>query len=178
VRIRLQLAADAHLVPHGLRAAQTQKRHRDGVRPGNAGKKRLIELACEQAEAAGIVQLNEDEAGPYQAIPQPGASWQPEGHAVVQPHEYERGGTAKRLPLFHPATGLLRAKGVFSVTNAVLHPWLKGELTAVLAAIEKAHPQEELPPEAERPLCAESGNVAGSPATPTPSPVTHRAGVG
>jgi hypothetical protein len=33
----------------------------------------LIELAYEQAEAAGIVQLNEDEAGPYQAIPQPGA---------------------------------------------------------------------------------------------------------
>jgi hypothetical protein len=31
------------------------------------------------------VQLNEDEAGPYQAIPQPGASWQPEGHPVVQP---------------------------------------------------------------------------------------------
>src|SRR5947209_18388754 len=37
-------------------------------------KQRLIELAYEQAEKAGIVQLNEDEAGPYQAIPQPGAS--------------------------------------------------------------------------------------------------------
>src|SRR6266699_3033197 len=36
-------------------------------------KKRVIELAYEQAEAAGIVQLNEDEAGPYQSIPQPGA---------------------------------------------------------------------------------------------------------
>jgi len=109
------------------------------------------------------VQLNEDEAGPYQAIPQPGASWQPEGHAVVQPHEYERGGTAKLLTLFHPATGLLRAKGVFSVTNAVLHPWLKGELTAVLAAIEKAHPHEELPPEAERPLCAQWETWLGHP---------------
>src|SRR6266700_5849001 len=28
-------------------------------------KKRLIEQAYEQAEAAGIVELNEDEAGPY-----------------------------------------------------------------------------------------------------------------
>ena len=62
----------------------------------------MIELAYEQAEAAGIVQLNEDEAGPYQAIPQPGASWQPEGHPATQPHEYERGGTAKLLTLFRP----------------------------------------------------------------------------
>ncbi|WP_157506359.1 hypothetical protein [Ktedonobacter racemifer] len=49
-------------------------------------------MACEHAEAAGIVQLNEDEAGPYQAIPQPGSSWQPEGHPLLHPHEYERGG--------------------------------------------------------------------------------------
>ncbi len=86
-------------------------------------EKKLIELAYEQAEAAGIVQLNEDEAGPYQAIPQPGASWQPEGHPALQPHEYERGGTAKLLTLFRPATGEIRATGVVSVTNAVLHPW-------------------------------------------------------
>ncbi len=109
------------------------------------------------------MQLNEDEAGPYQAIPQPGASWQPEGHPAVQPHEYERGGTAKLLTLFHPATGLLRAKGVVSVTNAVLHPWLQGELSDVLAAIEKAHPQEELPPEAELPLCAQWETWLGHP---------------
>ena len=60
-------------------------------------KKRRIELAYEEAEAAGIVQLCEDEAGPYQAIPQAGASWQAEGHPAVQPHEYERGRTAKLL---------------------------------------------------------------------------------
>jgi len=114
----------------------------------------LIELACEQAEAAGIEQLNEDEAGPYQAIPQPGASWQPEGHPALQPHEYERAGTAKLLTLFRPATGLPRAKGVLSAPNEVLHPWLKGELTEVLAEIEKAHPREDLPPEEERPLNA------------------------
>lgn len=99
------------------------------------------------------MQLNEDEAGPYQAIPQPGMSWQPQGHPVVQPHEYERGGTAKLLTLFRPATGHLRAKGVFSAPNAVLHPWLKEQLSEVLAEIEKAHPRAELPPEAERPAC-------------------------
>jgi hypothetical protein len=100
------------------------------------------------------VQLNEDEAGPYQAIPQSGASWQPEGHPRLLPHEYERGGTAKLLTLFRPATGEIRAKGVVSVTNAVLHPWLTEQLEQVLAEIEQAHPRAELPPEAERPACA------------------------
>ena len=100
------------------------------------------------------MQLNEDEAGPYQAIPQPGDSWQPEGHPARQPHEYERGGTAKLLTLFRPATGKIRAKGVVSATNAVLHPWLKEQLSRVLAEIEKAAPAEPCHPEAERPLCA------------------------
>jgi DDE superfamily endonuclease len=101
------------------------------------------------------MQLNEDEAGPYQAIPQPGASWQPEGHPLVQPHEYERGGTAKLLTLFRPATGLLNAKGVLSVTNAVLHPWLKEQLSGMLAKSEKEQPAESLPPEQERPWAAQ-----------------------
>ena len=65
----------------------------------------MIELASEQAEAAGIVQLNEDEAGPYQAIPQPGENWHPQGKPSVQPQEYVRGGTAKLLTLFRPKTG-------------------------------------------------------------------------
>ena len=115
----------------------------------------MIEQAYEQAEAAGIVQLNEDEAGPYQAIPQPGASWQPEGHPALQPHEYERGGTAKLLTVFRPATGKIRAKGVLSAPNAVLHPWLKEQLSAILAEIEQEHPAEALPPEAERPRYAQ-----------------------
>src|SRR5438067_2079880 len=138
--------------------------------PETPGKTRLIELAYEQAEAAGMVQLNEDEAGPYQAIPQPGASWQPEGHPGLLPHEYERGGTAKLLTLFRPATGKIRAKGVVSVTNAVLHPWLKEQLSAVLAEIEKVHPAEALPPEAERPRCAQwetwLGHAPGRPLPP------------
>ena len=109
------------------------------------------------------MQLNEDEAGPYQAIPQPGASWQPEGHPVLQPHEYERGGTAKIMTLFRPSTGILNAKGVLSVTNAILHPWLKEQLSEVLAEIEKEHPREELPAEAERPPCAQWETWLGHP---------------
>jgi hypothetical protein len=34
-----------------------------------------------------------------------------------------RGGTAKLLTLLCPATGDVRAKGVLSAPNAVLHPW-------------------------------------------------------
>jgi len=77
----------------------------------------------------------QDEAGPYQAIPQPGASWQPEGEPARQPHEYLRGGTAKLLTLFRPATGQVRAKPVERAPNAVLHPWLQEELGAILAAL-------------------------------------------
>jgi hypothetical protein len=46
-----------------------------------------------------------------------------------------RNGTAKLLTLFHPADGQLRTKGVTSCTNAVLHGWLKQELSAILAAL-------------------------------------------
>ncbi len=84
----------------------------------------------------------QDEAGPYQAIPQPGASWRPEGCQARQPHEYIRGGTAKLLTLFRPAPGMVRAKGVTSATNAVLHPWLEGELREILAALPEAHVPE------------------------------------
>lgn len=77
----------------------------------------------------------QDEAGPYQAIPQPGASWEPEGTPARQPHEYIRGGTAKLLTLFHPASGVVRGKGVANTPNTVLHPWLQEELTQVLAEL-------------------------------------------
>jgi DDE superfamily endonuclease len=77
----------------------------------------------------------QDEGGPYQAIPQPGASWQPKGKAALQPHEYIRGGTAKLLVLFRPATGQVRAEPVERAPNEVLHPWLKGELKQILATL-------------------------------------------
>jgi hypothetical protein len=39
------------------------------------------------------------------------------------------------LTLFHPANGRVRIEGVTSCPNAVLHPWLKRELTDILAAM-------------------------------------------
>jgi hypothetical protein len=68
----------------------------------------------------------------------------------LQPHEYLRDGGAKLMTLFRPATGELRAKGVTSVTNAVLHPWLQEQLLAALEAEEK----EEL--EAQKPATVPS----------------------
>jgi DDE superfamily endonuclease len=92
-------------------------------------------MAYRLAEAAGIAVWCQDEAGPYQAIPQAGAGWQPVGEPARLPHEYIRGGTAKLLTLFRPATGEVRAKGVPNAPNAVLHPWLQSELAAILAAL-------------------------------------------
>jgi hypothetical protein len=43
-----------------------------------------------------------------------------------------KAGTAKLLTLFRPATGELRACGVTTATNAVLHPWLKAELGSLV----------------------------------------------
>jgi hypothetical protein len=51
------------------------------------------------------------------------------------PHEYLRDGTAKALTLFRPADGHARVEGVTACPNAVLHPWLKRELAAILAAM-------------------------------------------
>jgi len=82
----------------------------------------------------------QDEAGPYQAIPQAGASWQPEERPACQPHEYIRGGTATLLTLFHPATGLVRVKGVTSAPNVVLHPWLQAELEDILTTLPPSPP--------------------------------------
>src|SRR5204863_6099546 len=65
------------------------------------------------------------------------------------PHEYIRGGTAKLLTLFRPATGAVRAKGVRNAPNVVLHPWLQGELTQVLATLPALTTAE-----AERPALA------------------------
>src|ERR1041384_6769173 len=77
----------------------------------------------------------EDEAGPFQAGPHPGVSWQPREHPAPQPHEYIRGGTTKILTLFHPATGQVRLQSATRGTNAVLHPWLREHLSATLAAL-------------------------------------------
>jgi hypothetical protein len=90
------------------------------------------------AEACGIPVWCEDEAGPYQAIPQPGAGWFPHGTPARQPHEYVRGGTAKLLTLFRPATGEVRAIGVTHAPNTVLHPWLQAELSAILGTLPEA----------------------------------------
>jgi transposase len=95
-------------------------------------KKTVIERAYVLAERLGLPLWTEDEAGPYQTIPHPGSSWQPEGMPAHQDHQYIRGNTCKLLTLFRPATGELRAEPVDSSPNAILHPWLKQELTAIL----------------------------------------------
>jgi len=114
-------------------------------------KQRLIELAYRIAEAAGVELWCQDEAGPYQAIPQPGEDWHLQGYPRLLPHEYARGGTAKLLTLFRPATGEVRATGVLTAPNAILHPWLKEELTQILKPILLREAEMGRPVEPERP---------------------------
>ena len=130
----------------GHRAAEAQGRGGPGGRSADRRKKGAIDLAYRIGELAGLPVWCQDEAGPYQAIPQAGVGWAPVGKPTLLPHEYIRGGTAKLLTLFRPATGELRAKGVTNATNAVLHPWLQAELTAVLATLPPVTvPDEERP---------------------------------
>ena len=110
----------------------------------------MIEQAYKIGELLGLSVWTQDEAGPFQTIPYAGYSWQPEGKPKRQPHEYVRNGTAKLLTLFHPSDGQVRVKGVTSCTNAVLHPWLQQELSAILANLPS--PPDNLDPETNRAL--------------------------
>jgi DDE superfamily endonuclease len=108
----------------------------------------LIEAAYRQDS---LPVWTEDEAGPYPTLPYPGSHWHPAGQPVRYPHEYVRNGTAKQLTLFHPASGLVRVKGVHRAPNTVLHPWLQAELTAILSALPETEPR----PAAENRPCWE-----------------------
>ena len=110
----------------------------------------MIDLAYRVGESLGLRVWTQDEAGPFQTIPYPGHAWRPEGDPRHQPHEYVRNGTAKILTLFHPSSGQVHIKGVTSCTNAILHPWLKQELEAIVA--ELPLPIENLDPQLNRAL--------------------------
>jgi hypothetical protein len=57
----------------------------------------------------------------------------------------------------------VHTKGVIEAPNAVLHPWLKAQLSAVGASIEKHQSTETLPPEEERSLYARWETWLGHP---------------
>jgi hypothetical protein len=122
-------------VPDRRRVTEAEERDGDRHRPRRRVEKKSIEDAYRVGEAMGLPVWCADQAGPFQTVPYPGQSWQPEGQPARRPHEYLRDGTAKVLTLFHPADGHVRVEGVTSCPNTVLHGWLKQELTAVLAAM-------------------------------------------
>jgi hypothetical protein len=103
----------------------------------------LIEEAYVLGPQLGLAVWTEDEAGPYQTAPYAGESWHPAGQPLRLAHEYLRHGTAKLLVLFEPASGHARVQGVSSTANAVLHPWLKQQLSGILEALPPAPPVEE-----------------------------------
>src|SRR5215207_2336035 len=113
--------ADADVVPDRDGPAEARGGCRAGGGSADGRKKGAIDLAYRLAEAAGIPLWCQDEAGPYQAIPQAGAGQAgapapplgcqdgagpyqatprggaggaPVGEPARLPHEYVRGGTA------------------------------------------------------------------------------------
>src|SRR3954467_13517648 len=134
-RGRPELAEEPHLVRNRRGDAQAQARCGARQRSRCSGQKKLIEQAYTLGAQLGLSVWCEDEAGPFQAVPHPGVSWQPRGRPATQPHEYIRGGTTKILTLFHPASGQVRLQSAACCTNAVLHPWLRERLSAILAAL-------------------------------------------
>ena len=107
----------------------------------------MIERAYREGEKRGISVWGVDQAGPFQTMPYPGSSWEPQSKPACQPHQHLRNGTAKLMSLFHPATGEVRVKGVHSCTNAVLHLWLKEHLRAILKTLP---PPQLISPEENR----------------------------
>src|SRR3954471_15316416 len=145
---RPELAQEPHLVRNRRGDAQAQARCGARQRSRCSGQKKLIEQAYTLGAQLGLSVWCADEAGPFQAVPHPGVSWQPRGEPATRPHEYIRGGTTKILTLFHPASGQVRLQPAACCTNAVLHPWLRERLSAILAALPV--PQASLAPAVTR----------------------------
>jgi hypothetical protein len=130
-------------VRNGRSDAPPQARRGARQRSRCSGQKKLIEQAYTLGAQLGLSVWCADEAGPFQAVPQAGGSWQPRGHPATQPHEYIRGGTTKILTLFHPASGQVRLQPATRGTNAVLHPWLRERLTAILTEVPAPAPARD-----------------------------------
>src|SRR5689334_12700357 len=143
-----ELAEKPHLVRNRSGDAQAQARRGARQRSRCFGQKKLIEQAYTLGTQLGLSVWCEDEAGPFQAVPHPGVSWQLREHPAQQPHEYIRGGTTKILTLFHPASGQVQLHPAPHCTNAVLHPWLRERLSAILATLPV--PQAALDPAVTR----------------------------
>ena len=88
---RPELAEAPVVVRHGHGPAAAAARGSGGGgdrdRSGCRGEKKRIEQAYRHGSRLGLAVWCEDEAGPYQAIPQPGTRWQPVGPPVRYPHE-------------------------------------------------------------------------------------------
>src|SRR5215213_10012020 len=96
-----ELAEKPHLVPDRGGDAPAQAGHGHPRRSGCGGKKGLIAQAYTLGAQLGLSVCCEDEAGPFQAVPHPGVSWQPREHPALLSHDTTPTGTYT-LPLLVP----------------------------------------------------------------------------
>src|SRR5947208_11629575 len=122
------MAEDTHLVRDWHRDAPAQARRGARERSRCGGKKGLIERAYMLGAQLGLSVWCADEAGPFQAVPHPGVSWQPREHPAQQPHEDIRGVRIRSGP---PCRAWVRVRSIrvcwIDLDRA--HVWTQGFLT-------------------------------------------------
>jgi hypothetical protein len=134
-RRRLHRAGKPHRVPDRHPPPKAPRRDRHGHRPRRRDQGGPSERAEEGAAILGGPRWCPDEAGLYPTLPQPGASWEPDGEPARPPHASRRGGRAPRLPRFRPASGPGRAQPVARAPNAGLPPGRRAALRRSRAAL-------------------------------------------
>src|SRR3954471_2816781 len=174
----LSLAEEPHLVPDRGGHAPAQAGHGHPRRSGCGGKKGLIEQAYTLGAQLGLSVWYADEAGPFQAVPHPGVSWQPREHPAQQPHEDIRGGTTPcRIPGYPGSRANTRPSNR-TKTSAAAQPRAasRGILAAARTpgpATARIHPRRHN--QDPDPVSSGSGPGAAAPAGPrhqrSPAPV-------
>lgn len=89
----------------GHQPREHEQREGDDVQPGQHGGQAFV-VAGEAAEALGLRVWFEDEAGPFQASPHPGVSWQPESQPAHTSVASTWAARSMHLPPHPPSTTL------------------------------------------------------------------------
>ncbi len=82
----------------------------------------------------------QDEAGPYQTVPYAGPQWAPVGHPPLAAPRVCAPGHGQAAHAVPSSDGPTQAQGVTPCPNAVLHPWLKAAVRALLAMLPEPAP--------------------------------------
>ena len=139
-RGRVHVPADPHVVPDRVRRPQAQGRRRDRHRPGRGAEKKLIEDAYTRARRSGWRCGARTRPARSRRSRTPARPGNRRGTRPASRTSTCATARPRCSTLFRPADGRVRIEGATSSPNAVLHPWLKRELAAILAELPTPPP--------------------------------------